>query len=100
MFTYFGFVKSVCSLEQKVENIRTQKKEYIELQREFAAYDLYMQCMHSNGIAYDIIKKKIPVINEEIAKVLGTSAGTVASRLNRGHLKLADLLRRFKDWLD
>ena len=29
-----------------------------------------MQCMHSNGIAYDIIKKKIPVINSEIAKVL------------------------------
>ena len=26
--------------------------------------------MHSNGIAYDIIKKKLPVINEEIAKVL------------------------------
>ncbi len=65
-----NFVKSVGSLEQKVENIRTQKKEYIELQREFAAYDLYMQCMHSNGIAYDVIKKKIPVINEEIAKVL------------------------------
>ncbi len=26
--------------------------------------------MHSNGIAYDIIKKKLSVINEEIAKVL------------------------------
>ena len=64
------FVKSVGSLEQKVENIMNQKKEYLDLQREFAAYDLYMQCMHSNGIAYDIIKKKIPVINSEIAKVL------------------------------
>jgi len=64
------FVKSVGSLEQKVENLRGQKKEYLDLQREYAAYDLYMQAMHSNGIAYDIIKKKIPVINEEIAKVL------------------------------
>jgi DNA repair exonuclease SbcCD ATPase subunit len=26
--------------------------------------------MHSNGIAYDIIKKRLPVINEEIAKTL------------------------------
>ena len=26
--------------------------------------------MHSNGIAYDIIKKRLPVINAEIAKVL------------------------------
>jgi len=64
------FVKMVGSLEQKVENIISQQKERQELQREFAAYDLYMQCMHSNGIAYDIIKKKIPVINSEIAKVL------------------------------
>jgi DNA repair exonuclease SbcCD ATPase subunit len=42
----------------------------LDLQEEFAAYDLFMRCMHSNGIAYDIIKKKIPVINQEIAKVL------------------------------
>ena len=26
--------------------------------------------MHANGIAYDIIKKKLPVINQEVAKVL------------------------------
>ena len=26
--------------------------------------------MHSNGISYDIIKKKLPIINEEISKVL------------------------------
>ena len=60
----------VGSLEQKVENIKNQKQEYQDLQQEFAAYDLFMQCMHSNGIAYDVIKKKIPVINSEIAKVL------------------------------
>ena len=29
-----------------------------------------MRCMHPNGIAYDVIKKKLPVINQEIAKVL------------------------------
>ena len=64
------FVKNVGSLEQKIDNIISQKNEYRDLQTEYAAYDLYMQCMHSNGIAYDIIKKKIPVINSEIAKVL------------------------------
>ena len=63
-------VKSVGSYEQKIENIKEQKKEYQDLQTEFAAYDLFMRCMHPNGIAYDVIKKKIPVINEEIAKVL------------------------------
>ena len=62
--------KEVGSLEQKVISIREQKAEYQDLRREYSAYDLLMQCMHANGIAYDIIKKKIPVINSEIAKVL------------------------------
>jgi len=63
-------IKLVGTYEQKVDNLREQKQEYQDLQREFSAYDLYMRCMHPNGIAYDVIKKKIPVINEEIAKVL------------------------------
>ena len=63
-------VKSVGSYEQKIETIKEQKQEYLDLQTEFAAYHLFMVCMHPNGIAYDVIKKKIPVINEEIAKVL------------------------------
>ncbi len=63
-------VKLVGTYEQKVQSLREQKQEYQDLQTEFAAYDLYMQCMHPNGIAYDVIKKKIPVINDEIAKVL------------------------------
>jgi exonuclease SbcC len=58
------------SLEQKLTNLMEQQKELKDIQQEYAAYDLYMRCMHSNGIAYDIIKKQLPVINEEIAKVL------------------------------
>jgi exonuclease SbcC len=63
-------VKVVGSCEQKIENLQEQKQEYLELQNSYAAYDLFMQAMHPNGIAYDVIKKKIPVINQEIAKVL------------------------------
>ena len=62
--------RRVGSLEQKVINIKEQKNDYLELREQFAAYDLYMRCMHPNGIAYDVIKKKLPVINQEIAKVL------------------------------
>ena len=29
-----------------------------------------MRCMHTNGISYDIIKKKLPIINDEISKTL------------------------------
>jgi len=58
------------SLEQKLTNLMEQQKEMKDIQQEYAAYDLYMRCMHSNGIAYDIIKKQLPAINDEIAKVL------------------------------
>jgi len=58
------------SIESKIENLREAEKELADLQKRYAAYDLFMRCMHSSGIAYDIIKKKLPVINEEIAKVL------------------------------
>ena len=62
--------KKLGSLEQKVENLREQQEELTRLQEEYSAYDLYLKCMHSNGIAYDIIKSKLPVINEEISKFL------------------------------
>jgi len=58
------------SLEQKLKNLTSQKQEMVTLREEFAAYDLFMTCMHSNGISYDIIKKKLPVINDEVSKVL------------------------------
>ena len=56
--------RRVGSLEQKVINIKDQKNDYLELREQFAAYDLYMRAMHPNGIAYDVIKKKLPVINK------------------------------------
>jgi DNA repair exonuclease SbcCD ATPase subunit len=56
--------------EQKIENLKEKKEQKEKIQDEYEAYDLYMRCMHSNGIAYDIIKKSLPVINSEISKVL------------------------------
>jgi len=62
--------RTIGSLEQKVETLVEKKQELLDIRAEFAAYDLFMRCMHSNGIAYDIIKKRLPVINEEIAKTI------------------------------
>ena len=58
------------SLEQRLENLKSTKTELEDLRGRFTAYDLFMKCMHSNGISYDIIKRRLPVINNEIAKVL------------------------------
>jgi DNA repair exonuclease SbcCD ATPase subunit len=58
------------SMEQKVEDLKQKREELDEIREEYAAFDLFMRCTHSNGIAYDIIKKRLPVINSEVAKVL------------------------------
>jgi hypothetical protein len=65
-----SIIKRIGSLEQRTENLKEQQEELIDLRSEYSAYDLYLKCMHSNGIAYDIIKKKLPLINEEISKFL------------------------------
>ena len=63
-------IKERGSLEQRLENLIAQKQEMETLRDNFAAYDLFMRCMHTNGISLDVIKKKLPVINEEISKIL------------------------------
>jgi len=60
------------SLGQKLDNLLTQKQELADLRQEYTAYDLLLRCTHSNGIAYDIIKRKLPIINDEISKVLAS----------------------------
>ena len=63
-------IKGRGSLEQKLESLIAQRQEMETLRDSFAAYDLFMRCMHTNGISLDVIKKKLPVINEEVNKVL------------------------------
>jgi predicted phosphodiesterase len=62
--------KLLGSEEQRIQSIKERRLEFESTQSEYAAYDLFLRCMHPNGIAYDIIKQKLPVINEEIAKIL------------------------------
>ena len=56
--------------EQVISNTEQQKVELVKTRKQFAAYDLFMRCMHSNGISLDVIRKRLPLINEEISKVL------------------------------
>jgi DNA repair exonuclease SbcCD ATPase subunit/DNA repair exonuclease SbcCD nuclease subunit len=66
----YALVGKEGALEQKLENLKDLKAEKNRLNTEYSAYDLFLTCMHSNGIAFDVIKKALPVINTEIAKVL------------------------------
>lgn len=58
------------SLEQELHSTEDKKSELEQLRNEYSAYDLFMRCMHTNGISYDIIRKRLPNINREISKVL------------------------------
>jgi len=62
--------KKIGSLEEKYAQMLRQQKEYADLQDQYTAADLFLRCMHPNGISYDIIKKRLPVINDEISKAL------------------------------
>ena len=68
--TIITLIKQRGSLEQRLETLVEQRQEMETLRDSFAAYDLFMRCMHTNGISLDVIKKKLPVINEEVSKVL------------------------------
>lgn len=54
----------------RLETLEDQKQELEEKRKEFAAYDLYLKAMHPNGISYEVIKNKLPIINAEINKML------------------------------
>ena len=58
------------SLEQKLEQAEEKRQEYENLKEEFAAYHLFMTCCHPNGVSYEVIKRRLPYINQEIAKIL------------------------------
>jgi DNA repair exonuclease SbcCD nuclease subunit len=56
--------------QSTLSSLRESRKELEDVEREWVAYDLFLQCMHANGIPYQIIKQKLPLLNEEIAKIL------------------------------
>ena len=62
--------KKTGSLEQKHSQLLERKQDFLNLQDEFATADLFLRCMHPNGISYDIIKRRLPLINNEISKIL------------------------------
>ena len=60
--------KGVC--EQRIENLEQKRAERDELRKKNMAYENFKLCMHYDGISSQIIKRFLPVINEEISKVL------------------------------
>jgi len=64
------FIKQHGGIEQQILNLQSKKQELEDLRTEYSAYDLFMRCTHSNGISYDVVKRMLPLINEEVSTVL------------------------------
>ena len=62
--------KSHGFLEQQHKQIEIEQREYDTLNTSFSVYDLYMKSVHSNGIPSNLINRSLPVINQEIQKIL------------------------------
>lgn len=56
--------------ENERKELLREELELENSQRDYSAYDLYRKAMGSNGVSLDIIKKELPIINDEIAKIL------------------------------
>ena len=62
--------KSNGFLEQQFKQIEIEQKDYETLNTSYSVYDLYMKAVHSNGIPSNLINRSLPVINQEIQKIL------------------------------
>ena len=54
--------------QEKLDEIQKYERDYI-------AYDLFIQAMHPNGVSYQVIKSMLSIINSEISSILNTIVG-------------------------
>jgi DNA repair exonuclease SbcCD ATPase subunit/DNA repair exonuclease SbcCD nuclease subunit len=57
--------RTIEEAQERIAQIRSAERDYI-------AYDLFVQATHPNGISYEVIKSMLPVINDEIQKILSS----------------------------
>jgi DNA repair exonuclease SbcCD ATPase subunit len=58
-------IRMIEEANEKIQQIKDAERDYI-------AYDIFVRATHPNGISYEVIKSMLPVINEEIQKVLSS----------------------------
>jgi len=60
------------STRRLIEEAREHIGQINAAEKEFIAYDLYIQAMHANGVSYQVIRSMLSIINKEISSVLNT----------------------------
>ena len=60
------------STSRLIDEAREEYKGVKNAERDYIAYDLFVQATHANGISYEVIKSMLSRINAEISSVLST----------------------------
>lgn len=67
-----GYMSEKGSAIRMIQECRENIKKIKEAERDYIAYDIFVQATHANGISYEVIKSMLPVINSEIQKILSS----------------------------
>lgn len=57
-------------LDAKIDNTKVEKEKYSQLIEKWKTYELFMNAVSKKGIPLKIMSCQLPVINEEISKIL------------------------------
>jgi len=60
------------STKRTIEEAREGIQKVKDAERDYIAYDLFVQATHPNGISYEVIKSMLSIINSEISSVLSS----------------------------
>jgi len=60
------------STKRTIEEAKEGIQKVKDAERDYIAYDMFVQATHANGISYEVIKSMLDIINSEIASVLST----------------------------
>ena len=62
--------ESIGHLDAEIDKLLQEKKQYGDLIVQWRAYDLFMNAVSKKGIPLQIMSSQLPLINEEISKIL------------------------------
>lgn len=66
------FMSEKGSSKRTIEEAEERIQQIKDAERDYIAYDLFVQATHANGISYEVIKSMMPIINTEIQKILAS----------------------------
>lgn len=63
-------VANLATLENQIDNYEAEIEALNKLKKELSSYELFLKCTHNSGIPFELIKRMLPIINEEINALL------------------------------